>query len=162
MLAAAAAVVSLAWAAPGARLHPERITLRGAIIHGVDTPIQVSAAGPISGHGTAQDKDNPNGKSGVLTLDLPKGSVFITNQTTSLATKVDRRRCRATITERGTFKMVGGTRFFAHASGNGTYTNVRKLIGGRTHSGQCAGRNAPPQAVYEKVVLTGKAEIRGR
>jgi hypothetical protein len=155
-LAAIALLATLAGAAQRTNPRAERITLHGATVHGVDKPIRVTATGPINGHGTAQDKDNPNGK-GVLILYLAGGNVSITNKTTSLKAKMNPGPCTATITERGTFKIVGGTRHYAHATGNGTYTNHRKLIGARTPNGTCAGRNAPPQAVYDKIVLTGEA-----
>lgn len=156
MLAAIALLAMLAGAAQGTSARAERITLRGAIVHGVDTPIRVTATGPVNGHGTAKDNDSPNGN-GVLVLYLRNGNVSITNKTSSLKAKVNARRCTATITERGTFKIVGGTKHYTHATGNGTYTNRRHLIGARTRNGKCAGRNAPPQAVYDTVVLTGRA-----
>jgi len=155
-LAAIALLATLAGAAQGRRTRAERITLSGATVHGVDTPIRVTATGPINGHGTAKDDDNPNGK-GVLTLYLPNGKVSITNKTTSLKAKMNASQCTATLTERGTFEIVGGTGRYEHATGNGAYTNRRKLIGSRTPNGTCAGRNAPPQAAYDTVVLTGEA-----
>jgi hypothetical protein len=155
-LAATAFLATLADPAQGTGASAERISVRGATIHGVDKPIRASAAGPINGRGTAKDKDNPRGK-GVLTLFLPAGKVFITNKTVSLKANVNRGQCTATIFERGTFKIIGGTRQYAHATGSGTYTNRRKLVGSRTPSGACAGRNAPPEAVFSRVVLTGDA-----
>ena len=155
-MAAIALFATLAGAAQGTSARAERITLHGAAVHGVDTPIRVTAAGPITGHGTARDDDKPNGK-GVLILYLPNGKVSITNKTTSLKAKVNARQCTATITERGTFEIVGGSGHYTHATGNGTYTNRRELIGARTPNGACAGRNAPPQAVHDAVVLLGEA-----
>lgn len=155
-LAAIALLATLTGAAQGRRTRAERITLRGATVHGVDTPIRLTATGPINGHGTAKDDDNPNGK-GVLILYLRNGNVSITNKTTSLKAKMNTRQCTATITERGTFKIVGGTGHYQHAKGNGTYTNRRKLIGARTPTGAWAGRSAPPQAAYDTVTLTGEA-----
>ncbi|MBV8735603.1 MAG: hypothetical protein JO342_16725 [Solirubrobacterales bacterium] len=155
-LAAIALLATLTGAAHGTSRGAERITLRGVTVHGVDKPIRVTATGPINGHGTAKDDDNPNGK-GVLILYLQNGEVSITNKTTSLEAKLNARRCTATITERGTFEIVGGTGQYKRATGNGTYTNRRKLIGARTPNGSCAGRSAPPQAAYDNVVLTGEA-----
>lgn len=155
-LAAIALLATLATEAQGTNARAEHITLRGAIIHGVDNPIRVIATGPINGHGTAKDDDNPNG-TGVLTLYLADGKVFITNKTASLNAKMNARQCTATITERGAFKIAGGTGHYVHARGTGTYANRRKLIGSRAPSGTCAGRSAPPQAVYDTVVLTGEA-----
>lgn len=157
-LATLALVAAMAGAAAGTKLRAERLTLQGAIVHGVDRPIRVTAVGPISGHGTAQDNDRPNG-TGVLIVSLPQGSVYLTNKTVALATHVNLRKCTATIIERGTFRIVRGTRRFAHASGAGTYTNQRKLIGSRTSAGKCAGKNAPPKAEYVTVILIGKADV---
>ncbi|HLJ03758.1 MAG TPA: hypothetical protein VKT31_09975 [Solirubrobacteraceae bacterium] len=154
-LAAFILTVATAGAAVSAQSRPERLTLRGATVHGVDTPIHVIAAGPIHGRGTAED----NERSGVLTINLHAGSVFVTNKTTSLRARLDTRRCSATITEKGTFRIVGGTRGYRHTTGGGTYVTVRKLIGARSASGACEGRSAPPRAVYVRTVLTGSAAV---
>ena len=155
-LAAIALLAAVAGAAQGTSPRAERVTLRGATVQGLDSPVRVTATGPINGRGGAKDDDNPNGK-GVLILYLRNGTVSITNKTTSLKAKVDAGQCTATITERGTFEIVAGTGHYAHATGNGAYTNRRELIGSRAPNGACAGRNAPPQAVYDTVVLTGEA-----
>ncbi len=155
-LAATALLTMLSGAAQGTGAREELITLRGATVHGVDRPIRVTATGPVNGRGTAEDSDNGNG-TGVLTLYLPDGKVSITNKTISLKAKVNARQCTATLTERGAFEIIGGTGRYAHVTGSGTYTNRRTLDGARTPNGTCAGRKAPPQAVYDAVVLTGKA-----
>lgn len=158
-LAASAVLVSGAAGTSPIRLRPQRFTLRGATIHGVDKPIRVVATGPISGTGIAHDKDNPGGRTGMLTIRLQLGSVFITNASRSLVADPNYQLCTVKIVERGTYRIVGGTAHFRRAAGHGTYVNHRKLVGGRTRTGKCAGRNAPLRAVYDVVTLTGTADL---
>jgi hypothetical protein len=159
-LAASAVLVSSAAGTSQTRPRPQRFTFRGATIHGVDTPIRVVATGPINGTGIAYDKDNPGGRTGTLTMRFQRGSVFITNESHSLVAHPNYQLCTVKIVERGTYKIIGGTRHFRRATGHGTYVDHRKLIGGRSASGQCAGRNAPLSAVYDVVTMTGPAALR--
>ena len=152
-LAVAAAVTAAAYAGQQA----QRFTLTGNTIHGIDQPMHVTASGPINGSGRAIDKDSPDGKTGTLTFDLPRGKVILTNRATSLVTHPNPKACIAKIVERGTFAIVRGTSAYAGAHGNGTYIRDSKIVGARDAQGACLTRNKQPAAVYNVVTLTGTA-----
>jgi hypothetical protein len=155
VLIAAASVAAAAYATQ----QPQRFTLTGNTIHGVDQPMRVTASGPISGGGGAVDRDNPDGKTGTLTFTLPLGKVIATNRATSLATHPNPRACVAKIVERGTFAIVRGTRHYAGVHGSGTYVRNSKIVGARDATGRCLARSKQPAAVYNVVTMTGTVSI---
>lgn len=153
LLALAAAIaVTAAQAAP-----QQRFTLTGTTIHGKDSPIRVTSAGPISGTGTAVDRDSKTKDE--LTIRFRKGTLRITSKEGPVTAKPNYRTCTAALTAHGTFLIVGGSGAYASASGSGTYVRHDRLVGGRTPSGKCAGRNATPAAVYDHVTMTGTSSL---
>jgi hypothetical protein len=85
---------------------------------------EVSASGPIHAlgvdHVLAHNKD---------IFVFPKGSINVTHRRTSGTQHFDKANCTAQITEQGTYKITGGAKAYAKASGNGTYSVVGYFVG---------------------------------
>lgn len=108
----------------------------------------VSGTGPIHALGT--DKVLKNNKD---TFVFPKGNLDITHQKTSGSQHFDKANCTGRITEQGIYKVTGGTKAYANASGHGTYSLVGYFIG-------CA-QNKPPQVVSIVIQAAGPLHLPG-
>lgn len=139
--------------------QPQHFVLSGKTVHGKGYPMHVTAAGPIAGSGLGVGVHLKNG-SDRTTLRLANGTVVISSHQTALSAKPNYRTCTAAILERGIFTIVSGTGSYAGVTGAGTYVRRSHLIGARSASGACLGRNAQPAAVYDHVTLTGTATLR--
>ena len=66
----------------------------------------------------------------------------------------------ATIDARGTYTITGGTGRYAGATGKGSYTEKRLLVGQRNRAGQClSGPNSMPQSVTATAVMVGTINL---
>lgn len=148
----AAAALSLAGGG-----QPQHFVLTGKTLHGVDSPIRVVGTGPIRGRGVAVDAEAA--KVGHLTIRLAKGTVRITDRETGIAAHPDPQACKAALVAHGRYAIVGGTGAYAGATGVGTFVRHQQILGARSASGSCLGRNAPPAAVYSVVQMTGTASL---
>jgi hypothetical protein len=157
-LAISAGAASVATASTTASSRGERFTLSGATIRGVDSPLRVTAIGPIAGSGTVQDKDGA-ARHDTLVFHLAKGTVTLSADEKSIVAHPDFHTCTVKIVAQGTFTITGGTGAFHAANGNGTFTRHTSIIGGRNSSGACLPKSAPPKAVYNTVTMTGKASV---
>jgi len=136
----------------------QRFTFSGKTIRGKDLPIKVTAVGPISGHGTARLIEHPKTSAG--TFRLPNGNIHLrfvhgpTQAHPNLAT------CRATIDARGTYTITGGTGHYTGATGKGTYTEKRVLVGQRSPAGTClGGPNSMPQSITATTLMVGTVNL---
>jgi hypothetical protein len=158
LTAAALLIVPTVSRASRAQPLPQRFTLSATTIRGVDKPIHVVAAGPISGIGTLAAPKHAS-RHERLTIHFAKGSVSLLVAETFFAAHPNFRTCSAKMVGRGTFKITGGSGSFHGATGKGTFNRHSTMIGERSPSGACAGKNTPPKAVYTTSALVGKATL---
>jgi len=136
----------------------QRFTFSGETIRGKDLPITVTAVGPISGHGTAQLIEHPKTTAG--TFHFPHGNVQVRFVHGPIQAHPNLATCRATIDARGTYTIYGGTGPYAAATGKGTYTEKRVLVGQRSPAGKCLnGQNSTPQSVTATATMIGTINL---
>ena len=160
-LAVIASTIGLASAATGAasaRTATERITLIGTSTGTTNSPIRGVATGPIKGVGTAKIESAPN-HTEPTTLQFPKGTVHAIAIQKSQTIHLNPQKCTATNNSRGTLTITDGTGVFRGARGHLTYHTRAVLVGARSPSGACLGKNAPPTATTIKSTATGTATL---
>ena len=137
----------------------QRFTFSGKTIRGKDLPIKVTAVGPINGRGTAQLIEHLKTTAG--TFRLPNGNVQVRFVHGPTQAHPNLAKCRATIDARGTYTINGGTGLYVDATGKGTYTEKRVLVGQRSPAGKClSGPNSMPQSVTATAVMFGTINLR--
>jgi hypothetical protein len=158
-LAATASVTGAASAHRIAHASTQRFTFSGKTISGKNLPIHVTAIGPISGHGTARLIEHPNTTAG--TFLLPHGNLQLRFVHGPTQPHLNPAKCRATIDARGTYTINGGTGRYTGATGKGTYTETRLLIGQRSPAGKClSGQNSTPKSVTAVATMIGTVSLR--
>lgn len=156
---AAATATGTAYAHHGTSPSTQRFTFSGKTIRGKDLPITVTAVGPISGHGTARLIEHPKTTTG--TFLLPHGDLHVSFLHGPTRAHPNLAKCRATIDAGGTYTINGGTGPYAGATGKGTYTEKRVLLGRRSPAGTClAGPNSMPQSVTATAAMVGTIGLR--
>lgn len=160
-LTAAAAsflTASAALANDNASASPQRFTFSGKTIRGKDLPITVSATGAISGTGTVSIIEHPTTSN--ATFHFTHGNIQVLFVHGPTNTHPDPAKCRATIDARGTYTIRGGTKRYAGATGKGTYTETRLLLGQRSPAGKCLnGPNTPPERVTAVATMHGTISL---
>jgi hypothetical protein len=106
-------------------------------------PQWVVARGPI--HALGKDKEVGNRDRFIF----PQGVLKVSHHAKSDHTTQDNAACLSTYTESGTFKVTGGTRAYAGASGSGRY-HLRATI-------VACGQNQKPK--YFSVVVKAKGKL---
>jgi hypothetical protein len=156
---AAATATGTAYAHHSTSPSTQRFTFSGKTIRGKDLPITLTAAGPISGHGTARLIEHPKTTTG--TFRLPHGNLQLHFLHGPTRAHPNLAKCRATIDARGAYTINGGTGPYAGATGKGTYTEKRVLIGQRSPAGKClSGPNSMPQSVTATAAMIGTISLR--
>lgn len=156
---AAAVATGTAYAHHGTSSSTQRFTFSGKTIRGKDLPITLTAVGPISGHGTARLSEHPTTTTGMFLL--PHGNLRVRFLHGPTQAHPNLAKCEATIDARGTYTITGGTGRYADATGNGTYTEKRVLLGQRSPAGTClAGLNSTPQSVTATAAMVGTINFR--
>lgn len=151
-----AAIAGIAHA--GASGSAQRFTFTGKTIRGKDLPIHVSATGLITAPGTARMVEHPKTTTGAFLF--PKGNINVRFLHGPTQAHPNLAKCRATIDARGTYTISGGTGPYAHATGNGTYTETRTLIGARNSAGACiGGPNSTPASVTATATMIGTIKL---
>ena len=141
---AAGAAVSVLWAGPaGAVSGSQRFTIR---FTGTNSGI-VYASGPISGTGRDRSINENTDR-----FIFKNGSVTVNHQPTSHSESFDPRSCSGSVRETGNYQLAGGTKKYAGASGNGTYSLRGTVRSQRTSKG-CSERGS---------TFTGTATASGR
>lgn len=84
----------------------------------------VSATGPI--HALGKDIPINDNKDKFV---FPKGTLLISHHKTSGSQHFDKATCTGRFTEKGIYHVTGGTKAYANASGEGTYSLVGYAIG---------------------------------
>jgi hypothetical protein len=103
----------------------------------------IIATGPIHARGTDVTVSGTRDR-----FKFPRGTLFITHRAGKPATnRFDKVTCYFTFTERGTYRVTGGTGAYAHASGNGRYS----LKG----SGIACDQKAPPTVFTIEIRASG-------
>ena len=160
-LAAAAASFLTAGAAladSNASSSPQRFTFSGKTIRGNDLPITVSATGPISGKGTVHIVERP--KTSSATFQFSNGNLQVLFVHGRTSAHPDPAKCRATIDSRGIYTIRGGTRRYAGATGKGTYTETRLLLGARSTAGKClSGPHSTPKTITAVATMHGTISL---
>ena len=152
----AAAIAGIAHA--GSSGSAQRFTFSGKTIQGKDLPIRVSAAGPITARGTARMVERP--KTTIGAFLFPKGNVNVRFVHGPTRAHPDLVKCRATIDARGAYTISGGTGPYARATGRGTYTETRVLVGARNSAGACVGGpNSTPSSVTVVATMMGTVTL---
>lgn len=156
---AAAAATGTAYADHSTSPSTQRFTFSGKTIRGKDLPITVTAVGPVSGHGTARLIEHPKTTAG--TFRLPNGIIQVHFVHGPTQAHPNVAKCMATIDARGTYTITGGTGPYAGATGKGTYTEKRILVGQRSPAGKCiSGQNSTPQSVTATAAMVGTISLR--
>ena len=88
------------------------------------TTAPIAASGPIHAHGTDFQLQNNKDR-----FAFPKGDLFITHSRTSGSQTFDKVTCAGKFTENGIYKVTGGDKAYAGASGHGTYSLVAYFFG---------------------------------
>ena len=137
---------------------PQRFAFSGKTIRGKDLPITVSATGAISGTGTVSIIEHP--KTSNATFHFTHGNIqllFVHGPTNA---HLDAAKCRATIDASGVYTIRGGTRRYAGATGKGTYTETRLLLGRLSPAGKCLnGPNTTPEKVTAVATMRGTISL---
>ena len=155
----AATATGTAYAHHSTAPSTQRFTFSGKTIQGKDLPITVTAIGPISGHGTARLIESPKTTTG--TFLLAHGNLHVRFLHGPTRAHPNPAKCRATIEAGGTYTITGGTGPYASATGKGTYTEKRVLVGQRSQAGTClGGPNSTPQSVTATAAMVGTISIR--
>ena len=156
---AAAAATGTAYAHDGISPSTQRFTFTGKTNRGKDLPITVTAVGPISGRGTARLIEHAKTTAG--TFRLPDGIIQVHFVHGPTQAHLNVAKCMATIDARGTYTINGGTGRYTGATGNGTYTEKRILVGQRSPAGKCiSGPNSTPQSVTATAAMVGTINLR--
>jgi hypothetical protein len=154
-----ALVAASASGASGTKKGVEHFTFTDKTIGQKPGPVRVVATGPIHGAGTVQLKSSANNRVDHDTLRLARGSIHLVATEKSFAVHPNLPKCTATTIGHGVFTVTGGTGAFRGVRGHGTYHRRTILTGARDASGKCLGNSAPPSAVKDNVVLTGKVSL---
>lgn len=88
----------------------------------------VIGTGPIHAAGTDVQVNDTRDR-----FVFPKGAVKIRHKAKASHESFDPKTCLGTFTERGVYKVTGGTRAYSHATGHGTY-NVKGYFFGCTEN----------------------------
>ena len=115
------------------------------------------AYGVITAAGT--DHENANGTD---TFSFPGGSLGVKHTPAKGGTKqsFNTKTCLFTYSEKGTFKVTGGTGKYKRASGSGTYTLSAIGIGPKLKSGACNPSQTASAAGQQQIVqITGKIAL---
>ncbi len=139
LAATTAVLLSIAGAAPIASAHTAQARHHGtqhflAIGTDVNAAPVLIANGPIHAAGTDVVINNSRDR-----FVFPKGNVIITHHPETSNNTFDPTTCLSTFTERGTYKLVGGSGAYAHVSGHGTYVAQGYFVG--------CDQNSPPTVV---------------
>jgi hypothetical protein len=158
-LAVITSTIGLASAATGAAAaRAERITLTGTSAGTTNSPIRAVATGPIKGVGTAKIQSARN-HTEPTTLHFPNGTVHAIAIQKSQTFHLNTQKCTAINDSHGTLTITGGSRAFRGARGHLTYHTRAVLVGARSSSGTCLGKNAPPTSTSIKSTATGTATL---
>jgi hypothetical protein len=151
-------LAAVALGATGGKPGAQRFTLASRTIGGVDQPIRVTAAGPISGAGTVSAPKHAS-RHDHLTLHFSKGSLLLDVRETFFAVHPNFSACTAKAVGRGTFRITRGTGSFRGTTGAGTFNRITAMIGAHNPNGACAGKSTPPKAVYTTSAFVGTAKV---
>jgi hypothetical protein len=131
-LGALALGVAAAAPASAATNNTERFTVVETSVTATSFPL--SATGPIHALGKDTPLNNNNDR-----FAFPAGSLLIHHSPTADTGHFDPKTCTQRFTEQGTYRVVSGTKAYAHATGHGTYSLSGIVIG--------CDQNKPPKAV---------------
>jgi hypothetical protein len=162
-LAAGAAVTALALPAGAASLPA-----RPAVVSGTQhfqmmttsptaTKTSLIAYGALTAPGT--DKQNPNGTD---TFVFHGGTIGLKHTPGKGQTKqsFNPKTCLLQVSEKGTYKLTGGTGKYKGVSGSGTYALSIIGIGAKLKNGACnPSQNAVPIAWHQEINAVGKIKL---
>ena len=100
--------------------------------------------------------DHPGKK--VDTVVLQKGSYKVAHRATSTSNRFNPKTCLDRISQKGTFRISGGTGKYARISGHGTY-QARILFIAKRVGGKCS-RTKPPVAYHLIITASGPVRLR--
>jgi hypothetical protein len=120
----------------------QRFTFLGTDPTDQDTPNTVVANGPIHAKGTVTTLSDTED-----VLTFPQGTVTITHEAKTSNDSFDPVTCLFRFSERGTYKVTGGTGAYDDASGRGNY-RVKGL-------GVGCDENAPPEVFMIRIFAKG-------
>jgi hypothetical protein len=115
---------------------PQSFTLYSANVDNKDAPELLEAIGPIHGIGIAKPDDDVRGKAIPITVTFTGGKLLLTARG-NFQWKPDLTACTATVVNRGTYTITGGTGAYHGANGSGTYVERGAGIGARGPNGAC-------------------------
>jgi hypothetical protein len=130
----------------GGHSRIQRFTFLGTDPSREGTPATVVANGPIHAKGTdaviSETKD---------VLTFPDGTISLTHDPKSASEGFDPATCTFRFTERGTYKVTGGTGAYAGATGHGKY-RVKGI-------GVGCDENAPPEVFMLRIFAKGPIRL---
>jgi hypothetical protein len=77
------------------------------------------------------------------TFKFPGGTIKIKHHAVHTKQTLNSRTCLFTISQRGTYKLIGGTGKYAGISGHGTYVLSILAVGARNSKGKCSMSKKP-------------------
>ena len=102
----------------------------------------LAATGPIHAEGTDTPLSATRDR-----FTFPAGTLLIGHQRTSGTQHVDPSTCTTQFTELGTYRVLSGTRAYAHAAGHGTYSVTGLSFG--------CDQSKPPEAISVVIRAAG-------
>jgi hypothetical protein len=164
--AAAAAIVGLTVPAGASTLAPQHHATWGTEHFQLvtDSTSQTSTSNPVIAYGvfTAAGTDYQN-TDNTDTFAFPGGKVYVTHTPApgSGSPTFNSTTCMFSYSEKGTFKLTGGTGKYRHIAGHGTYALSVIGIGTRLANGQCNPSDTAPLAAQQEILqAVGQVRLR--
>jgi len=162
--AAAAAVIGLAIPAGASPVaaRPAAITgtehFQSVTASVTSNTAPVIAWGPFAAGGT-DHMSNSNAPTSTDLFTFPGGSSFkVTHTSKAMSQSDNAKTCFLEFTDKGTYKLSGGTGKYKGISGHGTFTVTGIGIAARTKKGAC-NPNANPVAFQEIISASGPVRL---
>ena len=162
-LAATAAVTALALPAGASPVTARPAAITGTQHFQAMVTSATATKAPLIGYGviTAPGTDRIN-VNGTDTFVFPGGSFLVKHAPSKGATKqsFNAKTCLMQISQKGTFKISGGTGKYKGASGSGTYALSIIAIGPKLKSGACnPSQEAVPVAWQQEIQAVGQIKL---
>jgi hypothetical protein len=116
----------------------------------------VIAWGAFINHGIDHE-NNSNARTSTDLFTFAGGSFKVTHTTKSMSQTVNAKACFYIFSEKGTYKLSGGTGKYKGISGSGTFTGTGLGFGPKTKSGAC-NENANP--IDFQMVIDGTGAVK--